>query len=276
MLVHGFRGDHHGLEGIAKSLSRALPELRIVVPDLPGFGSTPPIADREHNLTLYGEWLRAFVAALAGGTKYVTLGHSFGSLVVSEAIAQGLSPSRLILVNPISSPALEGPQAVLTRLAVAYYRAADWLPERVGRALLAHPLIVRGMSEVMARTSDRELRRWIHTQHHSYFSEFDNTTTLTQAFAASVSHTVMQFAAQLDMPTLIIAGERDDIAPLEHQLRLQRRLANAQLVVIAHSGHLVHYEAVADTVASISSFLRNTTGESIRQGATRGKTETGA
>lgn len=32
--VHGFRGEHHGLEPVLAYL----PEVRVLVPDLPGFG----------------------------------------------------------------------------------------------------------------------------------------------------------------------------------------------------------------------------------------------
>ncbi len=259
VLVHGFRGDHHGLEGVARAVAERLPGVRAIVPDLPGFGATPPVPGREHDLDLYGEWLRALVAGLAPG-GHAILGHSFGSLVVANAIAGGLAPGRAILVNPISSPALEGPQGALTKLAIGYYRAADLLPERPARALLGHPAIVRTMSEVMAKTSDRELRRWIHGQHRDYFSEFSDTATLLQAFRASVSHTVTEYAPAFDMPALIIAGERDDIAPLPAQLALHRRIPGSRFRVLPGVGHLVHYETVEDAAEEIAGFLREAAG----------------
>ena len=36
--VHGFRGEHHGLEPVLAYL----PEVRVVAPDLPGFGESAP------------------------------------------------------------------------------------------------------------------------------------------------------------------------------------------------------------------------------------------
>lgn len=262
ILVHGFRGDHHGLDEIARELVARVPEIRTIVPDLPGFGATPAIPGREHDLALYGEWLRAFAADAAPG-GHAILGHSFGSLVVAGALAGGLPSRRIILINPISSPALEGPQGLLTQLAIAYYRAAAALPERPARALLGHPLIVRAMSEVMAKTGDRELRSWIHGQHSTYFSRFADTATLLQAFRASVSHTVAEYAARFDRPTLLIAGDRDDITPLSEQLALRNRIPGSRLAIVPGVGHLVHYEAVDHSVAEIVAFLRSTatTGE---------------
>ncbi|MFV0432566.1 MAG: alpha/beta fold hydrolase [Leucobacter sp.] len=254
LLVHGFRGDRHGLEGLAQLLVERMPDVRAIVPDLPGFGATPAIPGREHDIELYGEWLRAFAAEVAPG-GFAVLAHSFGSLVVGSAIAGGLAPSRLILINPISSPALEGPQAVLTQLAIGYYRAADMLPERAARGLLGNPAIVRLMSEVMAKTGDPKLRAWIHEQHADHFSTFSDPSTLLQAFRASVLHTVPEFAEALTMPTLLIAGDRDDITPLPKQLELQRLIPESRLRIIPGTGHLVHYEATDDAVAFIREFL---------------------
>jgi pimeloyl-ACP methyl ester carboxylesterase len=254
LLVHGFRGDHHGLEGVAQGIVSALPGVRAIVPDLPGFGESPAIPGREHDIELYGEWLRAFADAVAPAGLAV-LGHSFGSLVVAAAIAGGLEPSRLILVNPISAPALEGPQAALTQLAIGYYRAAELLPRPAARRLLGNPVIVRVMSEVMAKTGEPELRSWIHGQHDACFSTFSDPTTLLQAFRASVSHTVPEFARAFTMPTLLIAGERDDITPLPKQLDLRHRVPGSRLRIIPGTGHLVHYEAVDDAVAFVSEFL---------------------
>ncbi len=254
ILVHGFRGDHHGLDLLAREIARRSPGVRIIVPDLPGFGATPALPRRIHDLNLYGEWLREFALQVAGD-RFAILGHSFGSLVVANSIAGGLAPSNVTLINPISAPALEGPQGVLTQLATWYYRAADALPEHSARALLGHPIIVRLMSEVMAKTRDRELRSWIHGQHDTYFSIFSDTGTLLQAFQASVSHTVVEYASALTQPTLLIAGDRDDITPLPEQLSLRNRLRDARLRIIPGVGHLVHYEAVDHAAAEIHSFL---------------------
>lgn len=250
VLVHGFRGDHHGLQGIAERLRGA----RVIVPDLPGFGRSPALPGREHTLETYAEWLRAFSDAVAPEGSSV-LGHSFGSLVVSAAVASGLAPRRLILINPISTPALEGPRRILTQGAIAYYRLGDALPERAGHALLANRLMVRVMSETMAKTRDPELRNWIHEQHNQYFSEFSDKRTLLEAFRASVSHTVGEFSDAFTMPTLLITGDRDDLTPLRAQLELQRRVPGAELKISPGVGHLVHYEAVGDAAEWVTEFM---------------------
>lgn len=248
--VHGFRGDHHGLEPVLAFL----PEVRIVAPDLPGFGETAPLPGRAHDLAAYREWLTEFVAATAPGA--VILGHSFGSIVVSAAVAGGLRTPRVVLVNPIGAPALEGPKAVLTKLAILYYALGARLPERLGTGLLRHPLIVRVMSIAMAKTRDRGLRRFIHDQHDRYFSRFADRDVLRDAFVTSVSHDVREFAPNIAVPTLLIAAQRDDITPIEAERRLATLFADATLVEIADVGHLIHYETPAEAAGAIRRFLR--------------------
>ena len=248
--VHGFRGEHHGLE----SVLAFLPEARVIAPDLPGFGETDPVPGRTYDLAEYVAWLAEFAAAVAPGA--VILGHSFGSIVTSAAVARGLETPRLILINPIGAPALEGPKGIMTRLAVLYYALGARLPEKLGTALLRNRLIVRVMSVTMAKTSDRELRRFIHDQHDTYFSRFADRDVLRDAFVASVSHDVSEFASAIDVPTLLIAAQRDDITPIEVERELVKRFDDGTLVEIAHVGHLIHYETPAEAAGAIRRFLR--------------------
>lgn len=247
--VHGFRGEHHGLEPVVAYL----PDVRVISPDLPGFGETAPVPGRRHDLALYAEWLTDFVAQIAPAP--VILGHSFGSIVVSAAVAGGLATPRVILVNPIGAPALEGPRGILTRLAVFYYWAGARMPSRAGTALLRNGVVVRVMSVSMAKTKDPELRRFIHDQHDTYFSRFADRDVLHDAFVTSVSHDVREFAPQLSQPTLLIAAERDDITPIEAERVLAALFADANLVEIPDVGHLIHYETPQVAAAAVRSFL---------------------
>jgi pimeloyl-ACP methyl ester carboxylesterase len=185
----------------------------------------------------------------------VILGHSFGSIVVAAAVAGGLRTPRVVLVNPIGAPALQGPRGILTRLAVFYYWAGARLPRRLGEALLRNRLIVRVMSESMAKTKDPALRRFIHDQHDTYFSRFADRDVLHDAFVASVSHDVTEFATRISQPTLLVAAVRDDITPIEAERRLAKLFPSAELVEIPDVGHLIHYETPAGAAEAIRRFL---------------------
>lgn len=253
IMVHGFRGDHHGLIPIAEELHTRHPELSILIPDLPGFGESDPIPRKKHNLKMYGGWLKRFADTVAPNGSLL-FAHSFGTLVASQALDLGYQPKSTVLVNPISAPALAGPRRVLTQLAILYYRAGKSLPPALATALLAHPLIVRVMSEVMAKTGDRELRSWIHNQHDQFFSSFHDRNVLLDAFEASVSHTVGEFSQSFSVPTQIISGNQDDIAPLYSQLELSRKIAEGNLAILTGVGHLSHYEAPGEVAEIASGF----------------------
>jgi len=253
VMVHGFRGDHHGLEAVVAQLQG----LRIISPDLPGFGESAAFATGPHSIDAYAAWLAEFLRLLALPGRLVVLGHSFGSIVVSAAAAApgGLPAQDLVLVNPIAAPALSGPRGALTRLAVFYYWLAARLPERVGFGLLRNRVIVRVMSITMAKTPSRARRRWIHNQHDRYFSAFADRTVVLQAFRASVSHDVSEYAAAIRTRTLLIAAEKDDITPVAAQVRLRALFADAQLRVLPGVGHLIHYEVPEDAASALRSFL---------------------
>ncbi|WP_245569542.1 alpha/beta fold hydrolase [Agrococcus lahaulensis] len=247
LFVHGFRGDHHGLEPIAAHL----PGMRVIIPDLPGFGESDALSTA--SIDAYAAWLRALVASEAPGAA--VLGHSFGSIVVAHAAASGLDASRIVLVNPIATPALSGPNRLGSALALGYYRVAAALPERAGLTLLGAPPIVRGMSAFMAKTRDGGLRAWIHGQHDAYFSSYASRRSVLEAFDASIRHTVSEVAARIAQPVQLIAADRDDITPLREQHRLRARFPDARLAVLRGTGHLVHYERPREAAAVIRRFL---------------------
>jgi pimeloyl-ACP methyl ester carboxylesterase len=254
LVIHGFRGDHHGLLRVADQL----PDMRIIMPDLPGFGSSGPFRSGTHSVARYGQFITEFMAALGLGPDTVLLGHSFGSIIAAHFTADHpAAVNPLILINPIAAPALEGPKGIMTRLAVLYYRLAARLPRALGLALLRSPLIVRVMSEAMAKTGDRDLRRFIHGQHHAYFSAFANRDSLLESFTASVSSHVAEVAGRLALPVLLIAGEKDEIATLPDQHRLLALLPDAELHVIPDVGHLIHYETPGPAATFIRNFLKD-------------------
>ena len=252
-MVHGFRGTHHGLAKIIESL----PEYQIIAPDLPGFGDSMPLAGQTHSLENYLQFLNEFITALHLKQPPVLLGHSFGSIITGHfAAAHAEKLEKLILINPIGAPALQGPRAVMTRFAIIYYWLGKKLPRNFAHKWLANPAIVKIMSMTMAKTSDKELLKYIHDQHLQHFSTFASPSVVAEAFRTSVSHDISQIAAHIKTPTLLIAGEKDDITPLEKQELLASRNKLLQLEVMPEVGHLIHYEKPTEAATLIKQFLQ--------------------
>lgn len=251
VMVHGYRGDHHGLEPVVAQLEG----LRIISPDLPGFGDSTPLTGYAHDIAGYTAWLTAFVDALGLARPPVILGHSFGSIVVSSAVAGGLAVDRVVLVNPIAAPALEGPNGFMSRLTLLYYRAGRALPEKIGASLLSNWLVVRFMSVFLAQSKDPELRRWVHDQHHTYFSSYANRDTVVEGFEASISSDVSMFASRISQPTLLIGADNDPITTVAAQRTLETLFPDARLVILEGVGHLVHYEKPREAARALVDFL---------------------
>lgn len=250
LAVHGFRGDHHGLAEIV----RRLPGRRIVVPDLPGFGATPAFTDRPHTLEAYTRFITAFAAEVLA-PRGDLLGHSFGSIIAAHAVAAGMPARSLILVNPIATAPLQGSTGASALVALAYYRLGAALPVRSGEALLRASGMVHVMSAALTCSRDPAMRHFVLDQHLRYFSGFADRHQVLEAFRASIHDGVMDVADRLTLPTLLVAGERDRIAPLATQRRLTAQLRHGTLRVIPNVGHLAHYETPAQTAAAIADFL---------------------
>ncbi len=250
LLILGYRGDNHGLEPVVAHA----PGIRFIAPDLPGFGASAPLTV-EHTVDAYVHWLNGFVRALALPESTVILGHSFGSIITTRAIALGLPARALILVNPITTPADQATGAVLLGLTKGYYGLSRRLPPRLGDAVLRNWLIVQFMSQSLVVTDDRALRTWIHEEHHRYFNDFTNARMAAESFTASMSRIVTQDASDVRIPVLLIAGEQDRIAPFEAQPIAVSSFPDARLVAVPDVGHLIHYEKPTEAAAAIREFL---------------------
>jgi pimeloyl-ACP methyl ester carboxylesterase len=252
VLLHGLRGSHDGLEPIVAHLARIGYGDGVVVPDLPGFGESPPLPSDVHDVAGYARWATELLAEVAPGGHAVLAGHSFGSIVAAATVARGAEVPGLVLINPITAAARS---AAGVDFAVRYHRLAGALPAGIGTAMLRNPMLTRVASVAMATTADRGLRRWIHAEHGRHFGRFADRRVLLEAFRASVSEDVDRYAGQIAVPVLLVAGEQDRIAPLSSQRALLARLPDARLSVVAGTGHLTHYETPAAVAEAVAGFL---------------------
>lgn len=250
VMIHGYRGNHRGLEAIVGGLG----DYRVIVPDLPGFGESSELSS-VHNLDTYANWLEQFLSELGIVSTANLVGHSFGTLVVGH-YASTRDCNSIVLINPVSGPALSGPRAFLTRITSAFYHLSNLLPESIGGLLLRSPIAVMVMSTVMAKSKDRKLRGWIHKQHLSNFSDFASVRVATEGYDASISSDLSVMAPSITTPVLIIAAEFDDITAIEIQREVAKLYPLAKLVEIKNVGHLVHYEAPEQAAKYIASFIK--------------------
>jgi pimeloyl-ACP methyl ester carboxylesterase len=251
-MVHGFRGTHHGLERIVRQLK----DFHVIVPDLPGFGESEPFKTGTHDLDQYVAFVGEFIKQMAGDEKPILLGHSFGSIIAGHyAVKKPKTIEKLVLINPIGAPALRGSKAALTRLAIFYYWLGRTLPANLSNIWLSSQASTDIMTLIMTKTQDKDMRSFIRDQHRQHFSTFSNPKVVSEAFKASVGNDVREIASQLKVPTLLIAGEKDDVTPLEKQRQLAGLIKNSKLHVIHNVGHLIHYETSDEAAKAIQEWV---------------------
>lgn len=263
IFIHGYRGNHHGLEAIAG----ALPDFNIVIPDLPGFGQSSPFSS-EHSVDAYVTWLNSFVTWIDQEQKLiekpVLVGHSFGSIISAAFAAQSQAISHLVLINPVSAPALEGPKALMTQLARLMFWLSGSLPIKPGTALLKSWPMVRGMSIVMTKSRNPTLRRWVHAQHDANFNDFANRRVAIEGYSASISHNVGEYAPNFQADTTLIIGAKDDITSVKQQEAMAATIpASWTLTTLQGVGHLTHYELPFEVAAAIRADLAEDQGSEV-------------
>lgn len=252
VMVHGFRGTHHGLERIVRQLK----DFYVIVPDLPGFGKSEPFTKDRHSLDQYVSFLDEFIKNVSSAKKPILLGHSFGSIIAGHyAVKKPKTIEKLVLINPIGAPALKGSKAALTRLAIFYYWLGRTLPANLSSIWLSSKASTDIMTLIMTKTKDKDMRAFIRDQHRQHFSTFSNPKVVSEAFNASVENDVRQIAPQLKVPTLLVVGEKDDVTPLEKQRQLAGLIKNSKLHIIHNVGHLIHYETSDEAAKVIQEWI---------------------
>lgn len=251
VLVHGFRGDHHGLALVARQLRR---RWTVLAPDLPGYGVSEPLRTRPHTAGTYAEVVAALIRRT--GRPVLLVGHSFGSVVAARVAAE--HPDEVLalaLLNPICEPALDSSARVPALAASAFYRASALLPGPLGNALVRSRAITRISSELMMKNRIPALRRWINGQHAAYFGAFATRRVVLESYDSSIRETVADSAPEVRCPTLLVAGERDDLGSVAGQERLAGLFDDARLEVIPQVGHLIHYETPRRAAMMVDGFF---------------------
>ncbi len=253
VLIHGFTGNYEGFQYIVPLLAN----IRIIIPDLPGFGNSgmPPI----ENWTIDGlaKIANDFVSSLDLKTPPDILGHSMGGLVVSSMIDQNPNLyNKVILISPVPS-AITFPDSryLGSLLGALQYRLACNL-DKTGDKLLKSKTISRVLTKTLLKTKDKERRKEIY-QHH--FKNLDNISDVE--FYRELYHDFnkkgsIDYASTLKTKKiLLISGNRDSITPLKYMKNFADAINPDKFIIIKGVGHLIHYEKAPEASEAIREFL---------------------
>lgn len=264
LAIHGFRGTHSGLAPLSHALVAR--GYRVLAPDLPGSGSSAALSSR-HDTPGYAAWLTELTELTARlAHPPLLLGHSFGSVLAAAAIADGAPARGAVLINPILTPPLAGPKRAATAIARAYYALALRLPDVLGRGLLGSRTIAEIGGAFMTSSSDPGLRRWIRLEHRRQASAFATREAVFEAFAASTSTTVADYAHGISCPALVVGADRDPLSTPAACSAEHSGITTGTFHVLAGLGHLLPYEAPAEAADLVAEWDHATAEERAASG----------
>ncbi|MEI6479078.1 MAG: alpha/beta hydrolase [bacterium] len=245
VFLHGFPGSHGGLVDLANGLS----EYRLVIPDLPGCGRSEPLLN-DPDLKNYAKWLHDFLDELSLD-QIILIGHSFGSrlsLVFSELYPKKLE--NMILITPVVN--VEG---LIARSASIEYKLAEILPKNLQKMWLSNR-IYQGLAHIITfKTSSPIRRNKLIAKDRMNYELIDPDTTIG-IFEEFYRQSLIPEAKKIKTNTLVIAGDKDEIAPLVSVKELSNNIIHSEMFVMKNAGHLVVLESPLSTATIIRKWLK--------------------
>lgn len=223
VLLHGFPFDHalwreqlHGLEGAG---------VRIIAPDLPGFGRSPALPGDEASMDAYADAIADWAQG-EGLEKFTLAGHSMGGYVAFAFVRRHAEMlSGLVLVctrpGPDSDTAKEGRYKLIAEV-------RERGPQAVVDGMLPK-LFAPGTAENNPDLVD-ETRQMMLRQ---------SKEGITAALAAMANRPdSTPDLENIQVPTLIITGTEDAIIPAPEAEGMLSRIKGSKHVPIEGTGHL--------------------------------------
>ncbi|SRR5581483_4360749 len=251
VLLHGGGSDAREWR---RQLAALADELTVVAWDAPGCGrsSDPP---EGFDLPDYADCLAALLAELGLERAHVA-GLSFGGGLALELYRRRPKLLRsLVLVSAYAGWAGSLPAHVVRQRLEAVLRQTEGPPGKGASAWV---------SDVLAETADRRLRDELAEIVSA--ARPAGVRTMARAFANADLRDVLP---GVEVPTLLIYGERDVRAPLDIARALHAAIPGSRLVVLDGAGHQPNMEAADRFNAELRAFVRSVHAADSAAGAGR-------
>ena len=209
-----------------------VPRWTLWCPDLPGFGTSDRPRGLQASLASYGRWLAEAVQRETAGRPVVLLGHSLGgSVALHAAPLLGEQLRGLVQIAAGGGVFQPRPFARVRRGGAAFLRwRPAWLARLPGTGAIRSPLLADGRAArgLLACSTNRGAVRQL-----------------------------PRLAAALTVPSLWIAGSRDQVMEPRYVRHLAGYSPRHQLAILSGVGHLPMVETPRALAALIDAWLED-------------------
>jgi len=250
LLLHGIPGSAHSWEAAGERLSSSYD---VIIPDLKGFGDSTTLEHLDHDFYMeaHADAIHRFLEEL-GVQAFFLGGHGFGGTVA------------LTMLRFFPEHAVKGLVLCATNL---FTNSSVQLPLRFARAPVLGPVfswLVAGTRPGLwliywAAVHNKTMFRHADFQRHLTPSRIRQTRQILRRSLTDPQgkyKEIEKMLPHLDVPTLILGGDRDPFFPVAEAKRLVRRLPYATLTILDETGHFVPEERPEMTAWHMDDFLR--------------------
>lgn len=247
VLVHGL-GDKaaRDWDGLVSDLSR---DYRVVRFDLPGFGRSSR-GNYAYTPDRYAEFLRYLVDRHIGARPFFLIGHSMGGAIALRFAAQNPQDVKALVLVDVPG--------ILHRFSYSKHLAAFGLNRMVpGLYLDRDGTLDNLLGRFLGRVEKTQVPVELVIQQPLLRQRILKGDPFKIAGLALALEDFSRDIATVQAPTLLLWGDRDEIAPLRNGRVLAANLARARLDVLDGSGHTPMDDVPERFQIEVREFLRN-------------------
>ena len=253
LFLHGITGSRSYWEKKVRPLARGR---RLILPDLLGFGLSPK-PHLEYTMDLYRDTVRDLIEECGLDRRPLSLvGHSLGGLIALNYAAR--NPEHVTRLVLLSLPRYADP-------VTAHH--LFWRGSPHYRRLLKEHSLAETLAQMKRSGLELTLRYMLR---FPWAVLIDSHKFTLKSLTSTLEHCLLNYRIDAvlpqvpSLPCLLIHGEQDSVAPLDHVRGLPQQYPYMRLEVIPRTGHHLFLTDTRRCLALIDPFLDEGSGPRIQ------------
>ncbi|GAA6133926.1 alpha/beta fold hydrolase [Oceaniserpentilla sp. 4NH20-0058] len=244
LLIHGTGASLHTWDGWVETLKVSR---RVIRFDLPAFGLTGPEPTNNYKIEHYAKVVVSVLDKL-NIQQAVVAGNSLGGYISwATAVLYPERVAKLVLVDASGYP------YDAKSIPIGFKLSSNPLMGSVLKGFLPMSLVARSVRNVYGNpelVTDDLVERY-----YELTLREGNRQALKQRFIQTLPGPLAAKVPSIQVPTLLIWGEKDLLIPVKFGERFDQEIPNSELIVFKELGHVPHEEDPKSTVKVVQDFL---------------------